>query len=73
MQDLRFFSVCVSVFLGKLLVNITLTFTGLCKFSLIILAYFPVEHISISQISSLKLALIGIHVGILNEMATDTR
>lgn len=72
-QNLNFFYVYVSICLSKLLANITLTFTGLCKLNLIILAHLPVEHISVSQTSPLKLALIGIHVGILNRMATDTR
>lgn len=72
-QNLSFFYVSVSICLSKLLANITLTFTGLCKFNLIIFAHLPVEHISMSQMSPLKLALIDIHVGILSGMATDTR
>lgn len=52
---------------------VTLTITGLCKLNLIILAHLPVDSISMSRMSPLKLALIGIHVGSLSGMAMDTR
>lgn len=52
---------------------VTLTITGLCKLNLIILAHLPVDSISVSRMSPLKLALIGIHVGSLSGIAMDTR
>lgn len=67
---------CVCIYLPQLVVrtrNVTLAFTGLCKLNLIILAHLPVERVSMSQMSPLKLALIGIHVGSLSGMAIDTR